>query len=161
MAYAKPFSTSTLQGISNGIKNTSGRGLLTSAIELWSCGSPRGLQVPTFGSVNLILTLASKWGCDKIFVWQNILKNPNGAMCHILRLPYVNILVCIIVTNVIIGIHPWIHVSNCRTCILQKVNFIRCFTTNVICNLSFAIRLIFSCKCHLPLKFSHKQYFSY
>jgi hypothetical protein len=28
-------------------------------------GNPKGLQVPTFGSVNLILTLASKWGCDK------------------------------------------------------------------------------------------------
>jgi hypothetical protein len=26
--------------------------------------SPRVLQVPTFGSVSLILTLASKWGCD-------------------------------------------------------------------------------------------------
>jgi hypothetical protein len=24
----------------------------------------RGLQIPTFESVSLILTLASKWGCD-------------------------------------------------------------------------------------------------
>jgi len=28
--------------------------------------SPGGFQIPTFGSVSLILTLASKWGCDKI-----------------------------------------------------------------------------------------------
>jgi hypothetical protein len=54
----------TIEDLSNGIKNTSMRVILTSAIELWSCGSPGGLQVPTFGSVSLILTLASKWGCD-------------------------------------------------------------------------------------------------
>jgi hypothetical protein len=34
------------------------------AIELWVFGSPSGLQVPTFGSVSLILTLSPKWGCD-------------------------------------------------------------------------------------------------
>jgi hypothetical protein len=39
-------------------------GVLTPAIKLWVFGSLRGLQVPTFGSVNFILTLASKWGCD-------------------------------------------------------------------------------------------------
>jgi hypothetical protein len=64
MAYTRPFSTSKLQGLSNDIKNTSRRGVLTSAIELWSYGSPGGLQVPTFGSVSLIFTLASKWGCN-------------------------------------------------------------------------------------------------
>jgi hypothetical protein len=64
MAHARPFWTSTLQDLSNGIKNTSRRGVLPSAVELWSCGSPGGLQVPTFGSVSLILTLCPKWGCD-------------------------------------------------------------------------------------------------
>jgi hypothetical protein len=65
MAHARPFSTSTLQGLSNGIKNTSRRGVFPSAVELWNCRSPRGPPIPTFGSVSLILTLASKWGCDK------------------------------------------------------------------------------------------------
>jgi hypothetical protein len=64
MAHARPFSTSTLQGLSNGIKKISRRGVLPSTVELWSCGSPWGLQIPTFGSVSLILTLASKCGCD-------------------------------------------------------------------------------------------------
>jgi len=64
MAHARPFSTFTLQGLFNGIKNTSRWGVLTFAIELWSCGSFGGLQVPTFGNVSLILTLALKWGCD-------------------------------------------------------------------------------------------------
>ncbi len=45
MAHARPFLTSTLQGLSNNIKNTSRQGVLTSAIELWSCRSPKGLQV--------------------------------------------------------------------------------------------------------------------
>jgi hypothetical protein len=66
MVHARSFSTSTIQGLSNGIKNTSRQGVLTSAIELWSCKSPGGLQVPTFGSVSPILTLASKWGCDTL-----------------------------------------------------------------------------------------------
>jgi hypothetical protein len=34
MAHARPFSTSTLQGLSNGVKNTSRKGVLTSEIEL-------------------------------------------------------------------------------------------------------------------------------
>jgi hypothetical protein len=68
MAHARPFSTSTLQGFSNGTKNISRQGVLISAIELWSCGSLGGLQVLTFGSVNLILTLAPKWGCDIVYL---------------------------------------------------------------------------------------------
>jgi len=64
MAHARPFSTFTLQGLSNGIKNTSRQCVLNTTIELGSCRSPEGLQVPIFGSVSLILTLASKWGCD-------------------------------------------------------------------------------------------------
>ncbi len=68
MAHARPFWTSTLQDLSNGIKNTSRRGVLPSAVELWSCRSPRRLPTPTFGSVSLILTLSLKWGCDNRFV---------------------------------------------------------------------------------------------
>jgi hypothetical protein len=45
-------------------KKKSRRGVFTSEIELWSCKSPGGLQLFTFGSVSLILTLTSKWGCD-------------------------------------------------------------------------------------------------
>jgi hypothetical protein len=41
-------------------------------------------------------------------VWQNNLKNSNDAMCHILRLPHVNIPVCIVVASVVERIHPWI-----------------------------------------------------
>jgi hypothetical protein len=40
------------------------QGVLSPEIELYIFGSPRGLQVPTFGSVNFILTLNPKWGCD-------------------------------------------------------------------------------------------------
>ncbi len=42
--------------------------------------------------------------------WQNILKSSYDAMCHILRLPHVNILVFIIVASVVARTHPWIHV---------------------------------------------------
>jgi hypothetical protein len=65
MAHARPFSTSTLQDLSNNVRKTSRWGVLTPAIELWSFGSPGGLQVPTFGSASFIFTLVSKWGCDK------------------------------------------------------------------------------------------------
>jgi hypothetical protein len=40
------------------------QGVLTPAIKLCVFGNPGRLQVPTFGSVSFILTLASKWGCD-------------------------------------------------------------------------------------------------
>jgi len=43
MAHARPFSTSTFQGIVNSIKNISRQSVLASAIELWSCKSPGGL----------------------------------------------------------------------------------------------------------------------
>jgi hypothetical protein len=64
MAHARPFWTSTLQDLSNGIKNTSGQGVLPSVVELSSCGSRGGLQVPTFRNVSLIFTLSPKWDCD-------------------------------------------------------------------------------------------------
>jgi len=39
---------------------------------------------------------------EKKIIWQNILKNPNDAMCHILRLSHVNkLLVCIVVISVV------------------------------------------------------------
>jgi hypothetical protein len=66
MAHARPFSTSTFQSLFNNMKITSRKGVLTSAFELWSCGSPGGLEVPTFGSASLILTFALKWGYDTL-----------------------------------------------------------------------------------------------
>jgi len=66
MVHARPFWTSTLQDLSNGIKNTPMKGFLTPAIKLLVFGSPGGLQVPTFGSVSFILTLNPKWGCDNV-----------------------------------------------------------------------------------------------
>jgi hypothetical protein len=40
------------------------QGVLTPELELWVFESPRGLQIPTFGSVGFTLTLSPKWGCD-------------------------------------------------------------------------------------------------
>jgi hypothetical protein len=56
--------TSTFQDLSNDTKNTPMRGVLALQLELYIFGSPRGLQVPTFGSVGFTLTLSPKWGCD-------------------------------------------------------------------------------------------------
>jgi hypothetical protein len=62
----------------------------------------------------------------------------------------VNILVCIVVINVIasvgVGTHPWIGM---KLPISYEKIFHPSFVINVICNLSFAIRLIFNCKCRL------------
>jgi hypothetical protein len=54
MAHARPFSTSMLQELSNGIKNTSRRGVLTPAIELKS----------PFWECECHPHTPSKWGCD-------------------------------------------------------------------------------------------------
>jgi len=92
MVHARPFSTSTLQGLSNGIKNSSRQGVLTPAIELRSCGSPEGLQVLTFGNANLILTLASKWGCDnnkhKFLCFINDITTFNIGMMDLIGIPF-------------------------------------------------------------------------
>jgi hypothetical protein len=64
MAHARPFWTSTLQDLSNSIKNVSMRGVLTLAIALWIFESPKGLPSPIFGSVSGDLTTPSKWGCN-------------------------------------------------------------------------------------------------
>ncbi len=71
MAHTRPIWTSTLQNISNGIRNTPMWGVLTPTIKLWVFKSPRGLQIPTFGSVSFILTLSPKWGCDRAHVESN------------------------------------------------------------------------------------------
>jgi len=57
MTNARPFWTSILQDLSNDTKNTPIQGVLASAVELYTFGSPRGLQIPNFGSVSFILTL--------------------------------------------------------------------------------------------------------
>ncbi len=61
MAHARPFWTSTLQGLSNNIKNTSMQGVLTPTIAFWVFGNPEGLPSPIFGNVSDDLTLPSKW----------------------------------------------------------------------------------------------------
>ncbi len=66
MAHARPFWTSTLQDLYNGIMNTSMQGVLTPEIEFWRFGSPGGLPSPIFGSVSGDLTFLSKWGCDTL-----------------------------------------------------------------------------------------------
>ncbi len=78
MAHARPFFTPNLQDLSNGINNTSRRGVLTLVMELWSFGSPIGLQVPTFGNASFILTLASKWGYEK---FQSLLWKTKQCAC--------------------------------------------------------------------------------
>jgi hypothetical protein len=45
------------------------RGDLTPALALWVFGSPGGLQLPTFGSVGITLTLSPKWGYDR--TWES------------------------------------------------------------------------------------------
>jgi hypothetical protein len=54
--------------LSNDIKNTSMRGVLTPIIEFWIFECPRGLPSPIFESVSGDLTLPSKWGCDNWIV---------------------------------------------------------------------------------------------
>jgi len=66
MAHARPFWTSTLQDLSNGIKNTTLPGVLALAIVLRVLGSLGRLPSPIFGSLNGDLALPSKWGCDKL-----------------------------------------------------------------------------------------------
>jgi hypothetical protein len=63
-AHARPFWTSRLQDLSNGIKNTLMRGVLTPELDLWIFKNPGRLQLPTLGSVGFTLTLIPKWGCD-------------------------------------------------------------------------------------------------
>jgi hypothetical protein len=48
MTNARPFSISTLQELSNDTKNTPMRGVLGFAVEVWTFGSPGGLQILTF-----------------------------------------------------------------------------------------------------------------
>jgi hypothetical protein len=57
MAHARPFSTSKLHDLFNGIKNTSRRGVLTLVIEFRVFQSTGGLPNLHFGSVSVIFTL--------------------------------------------------------------------------------------------------------
>jgi hypothetical protein len=92
MVHARPFSTSTLQHLSNDVKNTPMSGVLAPAIELWSFRSPRGLPSPNFENVSFILTLPSKWGCDTLCGWtnhrlyarKNLGKRMHGKLRHIM-----------------------------------------------------------------------------
>jgi hypothetical protein len=72
MTNARPFSISTFQDLSNDTKNTPMRGVLGLAVELWSFGSPRGLQIPTFPSVGLHPHTWPKWGCDSEWSCNNL-----------------------------------------------------------------------------------------
>jgi hypothetical protein len=60
----------------------------------------------------------------EIFVCQNISKDSNDPTCHIFRQSHVNILVCIVIASLVVGIHPWIHIKILHTYILQKNNLI-------------------------------------
>jgi hypothetical protein len=73
---------------------------------------------------------------------------------------HVNILVYIVIANVVIGIHPWIHIKFSYLHSMKKWFICRLWLM-VICNLLFASMLIFSHNCHLHLKFNHKQHFFY
>ncbi len=48
IANARPFSISTFQDLFNDTKNTPMGGVLGLAVELWTFGSPGGLQIPNF-----------------------------------------------------------------------------------------------------------------
>jgi hypothetical protein len=86
MAHARPFWTSTLQDLSNDIKNIPMRGVLAPAIELWVFGSPRGLQLPTFESVSFIFTFIPKWGCDSPYCMSK--KNEVLFEDHVWKITY-------------------------------------------------------------------------
>jgi hypothetical protein len=50
-----------------------------------------------------LVALLDGWKKKK-FVWKNISKNLDDAMCHILKLLTVNILMCIVVASVIASV---------------------------------------------------------
>jgi hypothetical protein len=75
-------------------------------------------------------------------------------MCHIRRLPHVNILACTIVANVVARTHPYIYICMYKITIFvfyEKI-FHPLLVTIVIGNLLFVTRLILSRDCH----FNHK-----
>ncbi len=92
MAHARPFWTSTLWDLSNGIKNTPMWDVLSLVIEFWVFGSPGGLPSPIFGSVSGDLTLPSKWGCNtnKMVRWDIKLGNPNVSYPRCIILSFKN-----------------------------------------------------------------------
>jgi hypothetical protein len=135
MAHARPFSTSTFQDLSNGIKNTSRRGVSTPTIELWSFESPGGLQVPTFGSASFILTLASKWGCNAIVakhIWRvKPFKWPYACTCLYLcmlcvgtNLSYQSCFICKHLQSVLSVITCYVHICIISNTILMMILWI-------------------------------------
>jgi hypothetical protein len=101
MAHVMPFSTSTHWNLFNGIENTSRRGVLTPAIELWIFGSPRGFPSPHFGSVIVILTLLQSGvatfthGCHFLLC---------SYSCWSSSLPYFMLLIMVVAFYVVIKI---------------------------------------------------------
>ncbi len=70
MAHARPFSTSTLQELSNNIKNTSRQGVLTPAIEVLSFQESRKSPKSPFREFKCHLHTPSKWGCNTpLYAW--------------------------------------------------------------------------------------------
>jgi hypothetical protein len=66
MAHLRPFSTSALQDLSKWYKEHLNVRSFDPYNQALSFGNPQRLQVPTFGCVSFIVTLASKWGCDRL-----------------------------------------------------------------------------------------------
>jgi hypothetical protein len=63
---------------------------------------------------------------NEIFVLQYILKNPNDATCHILRLPHAKILVCTtnVIASVVVGTHPWKHIKFPYSFLQKNVSYV-------------------------------------
>jgi hypothetical protein len=72
---------------------------------------------------NLVVLI--RWLTKKeIFIWQNISKNSNDARCHIVKLPYVNILVCTIVASVVARTHPWVGIKFSYSYYTKNISFV-------------------------------------
>jgi hypothetical protein len=82
MTNAGPFSISTLQEISNDTKNTSMRGVLGLDVELWTFGSPGGLQILIFSKC-----WASPPHLAKVGLQQLNSNHSKNIKCHITSPP--------------------------------------------------------------------------
>jgi hypothetical protein len=86
MTNARPFSISTLRNLSNDTKNTSMRGVLGLAVELWSFGSPGRLQILTFSKC-----WASPPHLAKVGLWQTNYLGSLGPCGFLLGLCSINV----------------------------------------------------------------------
>jgi hypothetical protein len=75
MANAMPFSISTLQDLSNDTKNTPMQGVFPLSVDLWTLGSPGGLQLLTFSKC-----WASPPHLAKVGLQQSSLTNDRGCV---------------------------------------------------------------------------------